>query len=144
MKPARIKRQVSAGGVVFRREDGTVRVVLVSVKNGSVWTLPKGLVEKGEDREVAALREVREETGVEATIMAPLGSISYWYYMKKENTKYHKTVYYYLMEYVSGSVSEHDWEVNEARWFDLDEALQRVTYRGDREVLLRAKEVLSG
>ncbi len=142
MRPAQLKKQVSAGGVVFRRDSGGIKVVLVSVKDGSVWTLPKGLIEKGEPPEAAALREVHEETGLRGRIVDSLDAISYWYFLKDENTKYHKTVYYYLIEYVGGSTDNHDWEVDEASWFPLDDALKMVKYKGDREILERARERL--
>jgi len=142
MRPALLKKQVSAGGVVFRRDSDGVKIVLVSVKDGSVWTLPKGLIEKGERPEVAAVREVQEETGLKGRIVDSLDTISYWYFLKDENTKYHKTVYYYLMEYAEGSTDDHDWEVKEASWFSIDDALKMVKYKGDREILERAKKRL--
>ncbi len=142
MRPARLKRQVSAGGVVFRRDADGIKVILVSVKDGSVWTLPKGLIEKGEPPDVAAVREVQEETGLEGRIVDGLGTISYWYFLKDENTKYHKTVHFYLMEYAGGTTEDHDREVNEARWFRIGDALKMVKYKGDREVLERARERL--
>ncbi|VAX28342.1 hypothetical protein MNBD_NITROSPIRAE02-1405 [hydrothermal vent metagenome] len=142
MKPALLKKQISAGGVVFKRDSDGIKVVLVSVKNGSVWTLPKGLVEKGEQPEVAAIREVQEETGLRGRIVDSLDTVSYWYFLKDENTKYHKTVYYYLIEYMGGSTGNHDWEVDEASWFPLDDALKMVKYKGDREILERARERL--
>ncbi len=83
-----------------------------------------------------------EEAGVNARIVTSLGSIAYWFYRRSENAKYHKRVYYYLMEYQSGDIRDHDAEVNEASWFGIDEAISKVTYNGDREILLRAKEVL--
>ncbi|HEC97580.1 MAG TPA: NUDIX hydrolase [Nitrospirae bacterium] len=139
MRPALLKKQISAGGVVFKRDSDGIKVVLVSVKDGSLWTLPKGLVEKVEQPEVAALREVQEETGLRGCIVDSLNTVSYWYFLKDENTKYHKTVYYYLMEYPGGSTDNHDREVDEASWFPLDDALKAVKYKGDREILERAK-----
>jgi 8-oxo-dGTP diphosphatase len=141
-RPPTIKKQTSSGGVVFREKNREVEVALISVRNGSIWTLPKGVVERGEDRKKTAIREVKEETGLEGEIVAELGSISYWYYMKGENTKYHKTVYYYLMEYRGGSTEEHDREVEEVRWYPIEEALSKVKYKGDRVVLKRAREIL--
>ncbi|NOZ24710.1 MAG: NUDIX hydrolase [Nitrospirae bacterium] len=138
-----MKKQVSAGGVVFRRDGDDIKVVLVSVKSGSVWTLPKGLIERGEQPDVAAVREVQEETGLRGRIVDSLDTISYWYFLKDENTKYHKTVHYYLMEYAEGSTDDHDREVDEAAWFSLDDALKMVKYRGDKEILERAKKRLS-
>lgn len=117
-------------------------VALVTVKAGAVWTLPKGLIEKGEKPEETAVREVREETGLEARIVDFLGSVSYWYFMRNENTKYRKTVYYYLMEFQGGSSEDHDREVNEVAWFSVGDALKLLTYRGDIEIMARANDLL--
>lgn len=142
MRPAKIKNKTSAGGVVFKRDGSEAQVVLISVRERTAWTLPKGAIEKDEKREGTAIREVAEETGINARIVTSLGSIAYWFYKRTENTKYHKRVYYYLMEYQSGDIGNHDSEVNEVLWFGLDEAIRKVTYNGDREILLRAKEIL--
>ena len=142
MRPAKIKNKTSAGGVVFKRDGSEAKVVLISVRDRTAWTLPKGAIEKGEKREGTAIREVAEETGINARIVTSLGSIAYWFYKRAENTKYHKRVYYYLMEYLSGNLDNRDSEVNEASWFGIEEAIKKVTYNGDREILLRAKEIL--
>ncbi len=144
MKPAAIKTQVSAGGVIFRKADkNNVEIALVSVKGGEVWTLPKGLVEKWERPEEAAVREVEEETGLSGRVLTKIGDSSYWYYIKDDNIKCRKTVHFYLLEYVSGSTSDHNWEVDSAEWFALDEALKRLSYRGDRDIVQKAKEILA-
>lgn len=136
------KAQTSAGGVVYKKEGEFVEVALVSTKRGKVWTLPKGLIGEGETPEQAALREVKEESGLTGKIVDSLGEIKYWYYHKEQNTTYRKTVHYFLMEYTSGSVKEHDWEVDEVAWFPIDMALSKVVYKGDKEILQRAKEKL--
>jgi 8-oxo-dGTP diphosphatase len=141
--PPSIKSQTSAGGVVYRkRAHKGPEVILIAVKGGSVWTLPKGLIAKGEKPEEAALREVSEETGVKARLIEKIGDISYWYYATEENTKYRKTVHFYLMEYLSGSTEEHDFEVEDSRWFPLEEAMQKIVYKGDKSILEKAKEML--
>jgi len=131
-------KQTSAGGVVYRRDGSGLQVVLISVKNGQAWCLPKGIVNKGETTEETAVREVREETGLTGRIIDALGEINYWYYIKGENIKCRKTVHFYLMEYVSGDTAEHDFEVDEAGWFSLEAALEKVSYRGDRTMLEKA------
>jgi len=144
MKPAAIKTQVSSGGVIYRKAKGNdVEIALVAVKEGRVWSLPKGIVEKGEEDWETALREVREETGLSGKIMDKIGDISYWYYVRDDNTKRRKTVHFYLIEYVSGSTSDHNWEVVAAEWFPIDAALNRLSYKGDREIVGKAKEMLS-
>lgn len=143
MRPATIKNQVSSGGVIFRRNRGNdPEIALVSMKDGKVWCLPKGIVEKGEETSETAVREVREETGLSGRVVRKIGDISYWYYIKDDNTKCRKTVHFYLLEYMSGSTSDHNWEVESAEWVPIDEALERVSYRGDREIVMKAKEML--
>src|SRR5690349_14650938 len=94
-----VKRQVSSGGVTFRRRGGTVEIAIVSVGEQNRWQLPKGIVEEGEAPEITAIREVREEAGIDATLIAPLESIEYWYVASAEGVRYHKRVHFFLLEY---------------------------------------------
>ena len=142
MKPATIKTQVSSGGVIFRRQDDTSEIALVAVKEGKVWSLPKGIVEKGEEPPETAVREVREETGLSGKVVRKIGDISYWYYIKDDNAKCRKTVHFYLLEYVSGTTEDHNWEVDTAEWVRIDEALGRMSYKGDKEIVRKAIEML--
>jgi 8-oxo-dGTP pyrophosphatase MutT (NUDIX family) len=142
MKPASLKRQISSGGVIFRRQGNDFDVALISVKGGRNWCLPKGLVDRGETPEATAVREVREESGLSGRIIDSLGDITYWYYIQGENAKCRKTVHFYLMEYVSGSTSEHDFEVDEAAWVPIDAAIERISFKGDREILEKARKRL--
>jgi len=141
MRPASLQKQTSAGGVIFKKNNG-VQIILISVRNGQSWCLPKGIVNKDETTEEAALREVSEETGLTARIIDKLGDITYWYYIKEENIKCRKTVYFYLMEYVSGDTADHDIEVDEAGWFSLETALKKVSFKGDRTIIEKAIEKL--
>jgi 8-oxo-dGTP diphosphatase len=143
MKPATLKTQVSSGGVIFRKHDNIFEVAMVAVKGGNVWCLPKGLIDKGEAPEKTALREVGEETGLEGRIIEKIGEITYWYYIKDENTKCKKTVHFFLMEYKSGDISNHDWEVDDASWFPIDEALKKASYKGEKEIIEKAKKKLA-
>ncbi len=142
IKPAALKTQVSSVGVIFRRHDDSIEVAMVAVKGGNVWCLPKGIIDKGEVPEKTAIREVAEETGLKGTIIEKLGEITYWYYIKEENTKCRKTVHFFLMEYEGGDVSNHDWEVDDASWFPIDEALKKASYRGEREMIEKARKKL--
>ena len=142
MRPASLQKQTSAGGVIFKKNDNTVQVILISVRNGQAWGLPKGIINKGETAEEAALREVSEETGLTGRIIDKLGDINYWYYIKEENIKCRKTVHFYLMEYVSGDTADHDIEVDEAVWFSLETALEKVSFKGDRAMVEKAVERL--
>ncbi|TMK29654.1 MAG: NUDIX hydrolase [Actinobacteria bacterium] len=135
----RTRSEVSAGGVVYRRSDEGVEVVLAArrTRRGDLaWGLPKGLVEPDETPEQAAVREVREETGLDADVEVSLGEIRYFYVW--EGVRVRKAVHFFLMRATGGDASQHDDEMEEVRWFPLSVALRRATYKGEREVLQRA------
>ena len=135
----RTRSEVSAGGVVYRRSDEGVEVVLAArrTRRGDLaWGLPKGLVEPDETPEQAAVREVREETGLDADVEVSLGEIRYFYVW--EGMRVRKAVHFFLMRATGGDASQHDDEMEEVRWFPLSVALRRATYKGEREVLQRA------
>jgi 8-oxo-dGTP pyrophosphatase MutT (NUDIX family) len=139
--------QISAGGVVFRRLDAAASadVALISVGDPPRWQLPKGLVDSGETPEVAALREVREEAGVEATVVEKLETAEYWYQATDagKRVRYHKFVHFFLMEYVSGDVADHDREVNEASWLEIGKAIELIAFKSERAVLEKAAARIS-
>ncbi|HEX8499455.1 MAG TPA: NUDIX hydrolase [Pyrinomonadaceae bacterium] len=138
------KEQVSAGGVVFRRRGASAEVALISVGEQGRWQLPKGLVGRGESPEEAALREVAEETGLRCEVVAELERVEYWYFSKggARRVRFHKYVHFYLMRYLSGDVSEHDDEVNEARWVSLGEAGSMLAFKGEKKALGEAREMI--
>lgn len=140
MEKPPIKLAFSAGGVVYRPTRSGVEIALIKTRKS--WTLPKGLIEKGEKPEVAALREVEEETGLKVEIQKPLGSIEYWFFSPEEKVRYHKKVYFFLFKAVGGDLNNHDFEVEEARFFQPEEALNLAIYPGDKEILKRAFETL--
>ncbi|MGZ8580119.1 MAG: NUDIX hydrolase [Actinomycetota bacterium] len=138
-----VQREVSAGGVVYRRDGDDIEVVLASrrTRRGDLaWGLAKGGIEPGESHEDAAVREVLEETGYTAEIEASLGDTRYFYVW--EDARIRKTVHFFLMRCTGGDPDDRDDEMEEVRWFPLDRALKRAAYRGEREVLGRAAELL--
>jgi 8-oxo-dGTP diphosphatase len=142
MKPATIRHLHSSGGVIYRKQDAAFEVVLISTKKNSIWTLPKGLIDRGEPPEMTAIREIVEETGLVGKIVGELGEKSYWFYLKNENAKCRKKVTYFLVEYVSGNVEDHGWEVDDARWFEIEAAMQMLSYKSDKDILEKAKDKL--
>lgn len=129
---------------MYRRSADAVEVVLASrrTRRGELaWGLAKGGVEEGESFEDAAVREVLEETGYTAEIEASLGDTRYFYVW--EDTRIRKTVHFFLMRCTGGDPSDRDDEMEEVRWFPLERALKRAAYRGEREVLGRAAELLT-
>ena len=134
----RTARAVSAGGVVLAELRPDARVALVahrSVRGSLHWTLPKGAQEPGETVEQTALREVREETGLEVELVGPLDTIDYWFVWAPEQTRYHKFVHYFLMRAVGGDFARHDAEMEEADWFTLEQARRWMAFANERKLL---------
>ena len=129
--------EVSAGGVVVA---GDAVVVIVPTRRSAsgrkVLALPKGHVDPGETPEQAAEREVREEAGVVARLVGELGEVRYWY--QRAGRRIPKLVTFFLFDYVSGDLADHDHEVEEARWMTLAEAADALTYEGERDMVTRA------
>ena len=132
-----VEREFSCGGVVVRGADCIVIVPTRRPANGGpVLALPKGHPENGETPADAALREVREEAGVEATVREKLGDVRYWY--QRDGRRIAKTVAFFLLDYVSGEPDDHDHEVEYARWIALEEAARSLSYKGERDMAARA------
>jgi 8-oxo-dGTP pyrophosphatase MutT (NUDIX family) len=125
-------REFSAGGVMVRRFRGRPFVAAVRVKGGSVLALPKGQIDAGERAAEAAAREVREEAGVAGDLIEKLGDVRYWY--QRDGERVLKVVSFFLFRYRSGSVRDHDHEVDSAEWVPLEDAPRLLEYRGEREM----------
>jgi 8-oxo-dGTP pyrophosphatase MutT (NUDIX family) len=141
----RTRREVSAGGVVYRTEPDGPEIVLAARRDRRgrlAWGLPKGLIEPGESPEEAAIREVREEAGLETRVIEPLGEIRYFYVW--QGVRVAKQVHVFLMESTGGDVSLHDHEMEEVRWFPADRAADRASYPSERELVDRAAAMLRG
>jgi 8-oxo-dGTP pyrophosphatase MutT (NUDIX family) len=138
--PLRNARATSAGGVVHRSEGDRVEILLVHRRTPVLWALPKGTPDSGESIEETALRETREETGIEVEIESPLGSISYFFV--RDRIRFHKSVHFFLMRPVGGSTDQHDHEFDEVRWFQLEEALEIMSYPTERDMVQRAAALL--
>ena len=123
--------------MVVRGDEVVVIVPTRRSANGSkVLALPKGHVDPGETPAEAAQREVREEAGVEAALVDQLGEVRYWY--QRDGRRIPKVVSFFLFDYRSGKVEDHDDEVELARWMPLDQAARELTYKGEREMVQRA------
>ena len=125
-------REFSAGGVLVRRFRGRPFVAAVRVKDGSVLALPKGHIDPGERAPEAAAREVREEAGVSGELVEKLGDVRYWY--QRDGERVLKVVSFFLFRYRSGSVRDHDHEVDSAEWVPLEDAPRLLAYKGEREM----------
>src|SRR4051812_30998282 len=139
------RQESSAGGVVFRLGDGgTFDVALILTHEGR-WQLPKGWVEDGESPEATAVREVREETGLDAEIVGPLGDIEYWYVSRydAEPARVHKRVQMFILRYTGGSTDDHDDEVIEARWVEIGEAERMLAFKDEQRIMAKARGALA-
>jgi 8-oxo-dGTP pyrophosphatase MutT (NUDIX family) len=123
--------ETSYGGVVLRGDE----LLVITPAGKRVTGLPKGGMEAGETPEQVAAREVREETGIEATVLEPLGDVRYTY--RRGGRRVRKTVHFFLCAYVRGSTADHDHEVDNARWIALSTAREALSYPGERALIER-------
>ncbi|MDP2943036.1 MAG: NUDIX hydrolase [Candidatus Omnitrophota bacterium] len=151
------KLQFSAGGVVYRKSDSAPEVVILTRGEGKIFCLPKGKIEKSETPQETALREVREETGLNGTIERELGKIKYWFYSEEDKAlpledrkaypvdkvRVRKTVTFFLIKYGSGDTSDHDTDAEEVRWLPIGQALKIMTYPSERQMVEMANELLA-
>lgn len=140
-QPARNRDTVSAGGVVFRRGDDGVEIILVSRRSPKLFALPKGTPAAGETLEETAIREVREETGLEPSILDEIDVVRY-FFMDGDGTRVDKMVHFFLMEAVGGDIADHDHEFDDVGWYHLGEAERLMTHRNQMHILHRAAELI--
>src|SRR5829696_9246559 len=134
----RTRNEHSSGGAVICTRDGMTCVALIATRGKTRWGLPKGAVSQGETSEQAALREVREETGIEAEIVKPLDTIEYFF--RAGDTLIRKRVDFYLMRYVSGELTPQLSEVDDVEWVELSEAIHRASFESERKLLEAAQQ----
>ena len=133
--------ETSAGGLIVDHESGAAAVIGRLDRRGRLlWSLPKGHIEAGETPEMAAIREIQEETGILGEVLAPLGTIDFWFVA--EDRRVHKTVHHFLLRATGGELSDEDIEVSEVAWVPLDELESRLAYADERRLIRRATELL--
>lgn len=138
------RQEISAGCVVYRRQGDVAEVALIQPRDRAAWSLPKGLIERGETPERAAVREAREETGLDGDIQMKIDTIQYSYMAKWETppTRIFKVVTFFLSRFTGGDPSQHDHEVDRVEWFTVSDAIDRATYPQEREILRKAETLI--
>ena len=116
-------------------------MVIIRTHEGR-WQLPKGWIEDGEAPEAAAVREVREEAGIDASVVEPLDTINYWFVSTYDPVpaRIHKRVQFFLLAFTGGSTEDHDDEVEEARWVAIDDALMMLAFKDERRMVALARD----
>lgn len=135
-----MKFETSAGGIVYKKEEAQIHILLVQHSAHHGWGFPKGLIDPGEDPKTTALREVNEEGGVQAKIVSELPPTEYFYQFEGQKIK--KKVTYYLMEYLSGDIGDHDWEMEAADWVPQEKVEDQLTFKSDKEIFQKAKNLI--
>ena len=135
--------EFSAGGVVFNKTSNGIDILLCQHSQHHGWGFPKGLIgdkKEKETKEETALREVEEETGARGEILEELEPVTYWYVFEGEKVK--KTVYYYLMKFIGGDITKHDFEMENVEWVKKDKVIERLTFNADKKVYEKALPII--
>jgi len=138
-----MKFQFSAGGVVVKKDKDQTFILVAQHSQHHGWVFPKGLIGdhiKGEKKEVTAVREVKEETGIDAKIIKSLTPVTYWFKFEGETIK--KTVYYFIMESLGGNFKKRDMEMENVQWLKKEEVADKLTYKSDKQVWEQAQKLL--
>jgi 8-oxo-dGTP pyrophosphatase MutT (NUDIX family) len=140
-----MQRDFGSGGLVFRNQDNKLEVLLIQNHKMTRpdefwWGLPKGHIDKGETSEQAALREVKEETGISAEISEKVGDSKYIFTLNGE--KVFKVVTIYLMKYLSGDAAPQQSEISKVEWVDAERALDQLSFANDKSLLKQALVLL--
>ena len=138
-----MKLQFSAGGVVYKKENNQIFILVSQHSQHHGWVFPKGLIGdhiEEENKEETALREVKEETGAIGKIIKMLTPVTYWFVFEGEKVR--KTVYYFLMEYIGGDITEHDHEMEAVKWLPIEKVADRLSYKSDQRVWEEAQRLL--
>ena len=130
----------SAGGVVFRRSERGVEVVICGRDSDGVWGLPKGTPDPGETLEQTATREVTEETGLQVRIVDRVGVVEYWF--SREGVRYHKWVHHYLLEAEGGDTAEHDHEYDRVEWRPIEIATKTLSFKNEVDIVKKARQMI--
>ncbi|MBB4687263.1 NUDIX hydrolase [Amycolatopsis jiangsuensis] len=134
--------ETSAGGLVLDADrEHAVLIGRLDRHGRLLWSLPKGHIEDGETVEQTAVREVKEETGISARVLRPLGTIDYWFVAQQRRV--HKTVHHFLLESTGGALSDEDVEVTEVAWVRLAELETTLAYADERKLVRKAGELLA-
>ena len=135
------KREFSAGGAVYKKNGDKILWLVCQHSGYHKWVLPKGLIDPGEKSAETAVREVEEETGVKTKIIAKIPEPEKYIYTMN-GTRIFKLVQYFLMEYVSGDIANHDFEMEAVEWLPYEEASKKLNFHGAKTVLEKAKKLL--
>ncbi|HUF53100.1 MAG TPA: NUDIX hydrolase [Dehalococcoidia bacterium] len=136
----RTESAVSAGGVVYRADNGTIEVVICGRLGDGVWGLPKGTPDQGETLEETAVREVSEETGLRVEIVDKIGAVEYWF--ARAGVRYHKWVHHYLFQATGGDTESHDLEYDRVEWRPINDALRALTFKNEAEMVKQARSLI--
>ncbi len=147
MKTQKVKREFSAGGIVFKKNDKKTLWLVIQPEGGGHWSkgrwqFPKGMIEEGEKAQETAKREIEEETGVKARIIKKVDDLRIFFFDEEKN-KIFKTISLFLMSYEGEGKREEDQEkIAEIAWLPYNKAHQRLTFDTEKKALEKAKKVL--